>query len=300
MSALLAVRDLHVTYPDGTRALRGVDLVLHRGDRVAVVGESGSGKSTLVAAILGLLPRGTAVSGRVRLAGVEVTSARERDLRRLRGRTVGYVPQDPYAAIDPLRTVRHHLTEAARAHGLRLSAEAAAERFERLGIAPHAARARSFPHTWSGGMLQRAAIAAATVHGPELVLADEPTSALDHDAIDTTLAVLAEEAPSMLLVTHDLDVAARAADTALVMYAGRVVERGPAGRVLARPRHRYSAALVDALPRTGLPPAPLPGDPPDPRAADAGCAFRPRCRCAEQMCATTPLPEGDVACHFPA
>lgn len=300
MSALLLVRDLHVTYPGGTRALRGVDLVVRRGERVAVVGESGSGKSTLIAAILGLLPRGTTLSGWVRLADVEVTGARERDLRVLRGRTVGYVPQDPYAAIDPLRTVQHHLTEAARAHGLRLTPQQVAARLERLGIAPQGARGRSFPHTWSGGMLQRAAIAAATVHRPALVLADEPTSGLDHASIGTTLCVLAEEAPSILLVTHDLDVAGRAADTVVVMYAGRVVERGPAGRVLARPRHRYSEALVDALPRTGFPPAPLPGDPPDARETDDGCAFRPRCRCAEEMCATTPVPEGDVACHFPA
>ena len=209
------------------------------------------------------------------------------------------MPQDPYGAVDPLRTVQHHVTSAARAHGLRLTdAEVAS-------VSPPSAsrpRRRAADRTRTPGAAaccSARCIAAATVHDPPLVLADEPTSALDHDSAEVVLGVLAPPGSALLLVTHDLDVAASAADTVLVMYGGRIIERGSVSRVLESPRHPYTAALVAAIPRPGRAPAPLEGHPPDPRSADRVCAFAPRCPRALAVCFSTATPAGDVSCHVP-
>lgn len=300
MATVLRVRDLHVAYPDGTRALRGIDLDLADGECLALVGESGSGKSTLLRVLLSLLPKGSRVTGSAVVDDgaepVEAVGAGRAALRRLRGGLLGHVAQDPHAAADPLWSVGRHLREAWRARGMRPPAGAPEERAGAVGIGEARTRLRQYPHQWSGGMLQRAHIAGAGVHGPLITLADEPTSALDAGLAATTLAVLRADARALLLVCHDLRHVAAVADRVAVMYAGRVVEIGSG--VLERPRHPYTRALVAATPRPGHGlPVELPGTPPDGRREVAGCAFAPRCGLAEKACRSTdPALEEGVAC----
>lgn len=297
--AVLTVRNLAVTYPDGSRALRGIHLDVRSGSCVAILGESGCGKSTLLGSVLGLLPRRTRMGGSVRIGDAEQVGASERAMRQVRRTWLGYVPQDPFAAVDPLRPVLHHVQFAARAAGLPINDAEATARLASLGLDPAVVTARRWPHQWSGGMLQRACIAAATVAQPPLVLADEPTSSLDPDTAAAVLRDLRARSGSLVLVTHDLIAAQLIADEVAVLYAGRVVERGPAAQVLSTPRHPYTAALLAATPRgAGILPRPLPGAPPNPRVEPVGCAFRARCPLAEDDCALPP-PSAAVACHHP-
>lgn len=279
--------------------MRGISLRVDEGEAIAIVGESGSGKSTVLNAILGLLPRDARVDGAIEIAGQRVERLGERALRRLRGRRVGLVPQSPFDALEPLRTVQHHVRSAARAHGVRLRAGAVRERLEALEIPPAEARRRAYPHEWSGGMLQRACIAAAIAHRPPLILADEPTSALDAEIAVGVLRTIREHAPALVVVTHDVAVARTVATEVHVMYAGRVVEHGPVGRVLERPRHPYAQALIAAVPRPGDPlPQELAGEPPDLAETIVGCAFRARCGAARPACAEAePALVDGVACH---
>lgn len=294
----LVVTGLSVTYPGGAAAVRGVDLHVEAGECLAVVGESGCGKTTLATAVLGLLPPGTTVTGSVRVTGTEVVGAPPRALRRLRGRAVGLVAQDPYAACDPLRRVRDHVAEAWRAHGARPPPGAVVSRLARLGIPAAERTARRHPHEWSGGMLQRATVAAAAAHAPALLVADEPTTALDADRAHSVLTDLRATGAALLLISHDLGVVAAHADRIAVCYAGRVVETGSSDAVLARPGHPYTEALLASVPRrgAGLPRA-LPGAPPAATSPVTGCPFAPRCPEAEAACraALPPLIDG-VAC----
>ncbi|WTW99242.1 ABC transporter ATP-binding protein [Streptomycetaceae bacterium NBC_01309] len=298
-AAEVEVCGLHVTFPNGAAAVRGADLSLRTGEVLALVGESGSGKSTVARSVLGLLPRGTAVAGSIRVGGHELVGADARTWRAVRGDVVGYVGQDPFSAFDPRLKVGVSIAEAWRAKGRTPPPGAVLERLAALGVPEADAAARRHPHTWSGGMLQRAAIAAATALEPALVVADEPTSALDADLADVTLAHLRATGAAVLLITHELRLAARHADRMAVMYAGRIVETGAADAVSAEPRHPYTQALLAALPRPGRPlPEPLPGEPPSPgRDADAGCPFVPRCRHVRAACLVgVPVPIDGVAC----
>ncbi|MFC5993229.1 ABC transporter ATP-binding protein [Pseudonocardia hispaniensis] len=242
----LVVQDLTVTYPNGHRALTDVALTVRGGERCALVGRSGSGKTTLVRAILGLLPAGTRTTGSIRVDGREVLGAPEHTLRRLRGLLVGYVPQDPFAACDPLRTVGHHVAEAWTAHGRTPPTGAIGAALGAVGIADAARRARHHPHQWSGGMLQRATLVAGTAHTPVLTLADEPTSALDTELADEALDLLRRCCGALLLISHDLALVARHAESVLVLAEGRVVERGPAATVLHTPTAAETRRLVAA------------------------------------------------------
>ncbi|GEL17551.1 ABC transporter ATP-binding protein [Pseudonocardia asaccharolytica] len=254
----LVVEDLTVTYPNGHRALDHVTLTVKTGERCAVVGRSGSGKTTLVHAILGLLPAGTRTAGSVRVAGREVLGAPGPTLRQLRGLLAGYVPQDPFAACDPLRTVGHHVAEAWTAHGRTPPAGAVPAALAVMGIDDSARRARHHPHQWSGGMLQRATLVAATAHTPALTLADEPTSALDAELADEALALLRRRCGALLLISHDLALVARHTESVLVLADGRAVERGPAATLLHAPAAEETRQLVAAAtpaPRRAAPAA---------------------------------------------
>lgn len=259
MTALVVER-LTVTYPDGRRALDGLSLEIGAGGRQAVVGRSGSGKTTLVRAILGLLPPGTRAEGSIRVDGQEVLGRTDSGLRGLRGRVIGYVPQDPFAACDPLRTVGHHVGEAWRAHGERPPDGAVASALTEVGIAAAQERCRQHPHQWSGGMLQRATLLAATAHNPLLTLADEPTSALDTELADDVLDLVRRRCGALLLISHDLALVARHTDAVVVLAAGRVVEEGPPETLLRTPAAPETQALVAAAavaPRVATrPPAP--------------------------------------------
>ena len=319
---LLEIRDLRVEFStfDGTvNALNGVSLSVGQGEALGLVGESGSGKSVLALAALGFLNRrGARVSGSVRIGDTDVLHAPADVIRRLRGEKVAIVFQDPLSALHPHFTVGHQIAEAYRAHTDASKAAArqrAAELLERVGIPDSARRARSYPHELSGGMRQRAMIAMALVCDPELLIADEPTTALDVTVQSQILDLINELRASLdmavVLITHDLGVAAEVAEQIAVMYAGRVVEQGSADDVFDAPGHPYTWGLLASSPRLDRPlggrlPS-ITGSPPSPFALPSGCAFHPRCAYCELTGgkSRTVLPEleriGDghaVACHL--
>jgi oligopeptide/dipeptide ABC transporter ATP-binding protein len=297
-----------VSLPLGRRcvpALRGLDLELRSGERLALLGESGSGKSTALLAIVGLLPEEARIEGlrRFPLLGREPVP----------GRDLGLVLQDPFASLNPVLSVGEQIAEVLVAHrGARWSEarRAAVVLLERVGIADPERRLDDPPHRFSGGQRQRIAIAVAIAAGPRLLLADEPTSALDTvvqaQILDLLDGLVREQGTALLLVTHDLAVAGRIADRIAVLYAGRLVESAPAGRLLRTPRHPYTRALLATardLERAGAGPlAEIAGPPPEPAGRIQGCAFAPRCPLAVDRCRRErPLWRGDardgVACH---
>lgn len=256
---VLAVRGLAVAFTTSrgdVEAVRGVDLEVHAGETVAVVGESGSGKSTLAASVNRLLAdNGRITAGKVHLGDLDVTAADERTLREVRGRRIGMVPQDPMTGLNPVMTVGAQVAEALEVHGRARGAEARAEAvalLDRAGIADAAARVDQYPHEFSGGMRQRVLIAMALACRPEVLVADEPTSALDVTVQRLVLDQMAELArdlgAAVVLITHDLALAAERADRVVVMYRGEVVESGPAAEVVERPRHEYTRRLLAAAP----------------------------------------------------
>ncbi|WP_406495663.1 ABC transporter ATP-binding protein [Streptomyces sp. NBC_01604] len=301
--ALLSVRDLRIAF-DGVDAVRGLSFDVRPREVLAVVGESGAGKSLTARALLGMLPPGATVGGTVRLLG-------ETDLAAQRGRRIALVPQDALSALSPVHQVGDQLAAAVRsvARVSRREARArAVAALARVGIPDAANKARAYPHEFSGGMRQRAVIAMATVNEPDVLVADEPTTALDEERRDQVLRVLGEQreavGAALVLVTHDLDVVRQHADRALVMYAGRLTELGPAEEVLTRPLAPYTAGLLASLPEhaRGRRLPTLPGTPPAPGALPAGCAFAPRCPLAAEAChheepEPVPVDERLVACH---
>ncbi|GAA3648568.1 ABC transporter ATP-binding protein [Nonomuraea antimicrobica] len=320
MSPLLEIEDLTVAFTAGERtahAVRGVTLSADTGRTTVVLGESGSGKSVTARAVLGLLGRNARVGGDVRLGGESLLGLDERAMSARRGRDIGLVPQDPGGSLDPLRRVGGQIAEVLRAHRVRNSRaarrELALELLSQAGVPEPGRVARSYPHELSGGLRQRVAIAAAVACGPRLLIADEPTTALDMTVQAQILALFQrlqrELGMALLLVTHDVGVARLMASTVVVMYAGRVVEEGPAARVLDRPAHPYTAALLAAQPRPGIPRgelAGLPGLPPSATAEIEGrCALVPRCPYAVAACSAEPpllapvAAGGSAACPVP-
>lgn len=257
---VLHIRDLHVSYTtadDEIAAVRGVDLDVMPGTTVALVGESGSGKSTIAQSILGLRPQGCRLrQGSIKILGTEITTLRERDLRGIRGRAVGFIPQDPTLSLDPVKRVGHQVSEVLRIHGFetrRGGAARARDLLELAGLPEPAARARQYPHELSGGMRQRVLIAAALACRPALLIADEPTSALDvtvqAQILDSIEQLTREHGTAVLLITHDLGVAGDRAQQIAVMSQGRIVERGVARELIASPAQQYTRKLVASVPR---------------------------------------------------
>lgn len=298
--SVAAVRDLRVEYANGNRAVDGVTLELRRGEMLGVLGESGCGKTTLGLAMAGLLPEGARVSGAVEFGGRGLATRSAGQMRAIRGRGIGILFQEPLGIFHPLLTIRRQIEEAVRGRvewgGERAAAEAA---LESVGL-----KAGEFggawPHQLSGGQLQRAQLAQVLAAGPEMVVADEPTSALDAEAESELLDLLARAArrAAVMLISHEPEMLRRRAETVVVMYAGRIVESGPVGRVLERPRHPYTAALLACERGKGgdgrL--AEIPGQAPEGTGRAAGCAFAPRCGMRMEICAqkTPPLVAGGV------
>ncbi len=319
----LRVDDLRVRFDtaDGVvRAVDGVSFAVPRGRTLGIVGESGSGKSVTALAVLGLHdPRRGTVTGTISVGGRQLVGLPEDRVRRLRGRDVAMIFQDPLSALHPYYSVGRQIAEAYRVHhpraGRRAARARAVEMLDRVGIPQPARRYDQYPHEFSGGMRQRAMIAMALVNDPALVIADEPTTALDvtvqAQILDLLADLQAEFRTAIVLITHDLGVVAQVADDVLVMYAGRVVERGSVTQVLRRPQHPYTWGLLSSVPSLhGDPDAdlvPIPGNPPSLIDLPAGCAFHPRCRYAgDRSRAEVPqlVPAGAdghlVACHLPA
>ncbi|MFJ4224230.1 ABC transporter ATP-binding protein [Microbacterium sp. NPDC089695] len=256
---LLSVEGLAVDFStmDGVvHAVEGVDLEIAEGETVAIVGESGSGKSTTAMAIIGLLAGGGRVAaGSIRLDGREIAHAPENELRTIRGRDIGLVPQDPMSNLNPVAKIGTQVAETLLAHGLATRQNVDAKVVEALtaaGLPDPERRAKQYPHEFSGGMRQRALIAIGLACKPRLLIADEPTSALDVTVQQTILdqigAMTRELGTAVLLITHDLGLAAERAERVVVMHRGRVVEQGPARQILEAPQHPYTQSLVKAAP----------------------------------------------------
>ncbi|UED88781.1 ABC transporter ATP-binding protein [Streptomyces profundus] len=313
----MTVTDLTVSLPgaDGgtVRVLDGVSFEVPPATTVGLIGESGSGKTMTANALMGLLPPGATTGGEVSWRGGDLLGADAARLRRVRGREIAMVFQDPLAALNPTQRIGRQVGEIPRRDGLPRAEvrRRVIDLLDRAGVPEPERRMRAYPHEFSGGLRQRAVIAMALSGNPSLLLADEPTTALDVTVQARILALLRSvqqaEGLSMLLVSHDLRVVSHVAERVVVMYAGRIAEQGPAGDVLRRPAHPYTRALVASVPavrtRTALA-DPLPGTPAGPASRPSGCPFHPRCplaraRCRTEVPAVRTVAEGRRgACHF--
>nr|WP_233257693.1 ABC transporter ATP-binding protein [Micromonospora sp. S4605] len=322
----LRVDDLRVRFDteDGVvRAVDGVSFAVQRGRTLGIVGESGSGKSVTSLAILGLHnPKRTTVTGEIHLGGRQLVGLPEGEVRRLRGRDMAMIFQDPLSALHPYYTVGKQIVEAYRVHhpraGKREARQRAVDMLGRVGIPQPARRFDQYPHEFSGGMRQRAMIAMALVNDPELLIADEPTTALDvtvqAQILDLLADLQAEFHSAIIMITHDLGVVSQVADDVLVMYGGRAVEHGSVEQVLRRPQHPYTWGLLSSVPSlhgdADAELVPIRGNPPSLINLPSGCAFHPRCRYADRNGdrSRTEVPRlgpaGEdghlVACHLPA
>ena len=299
MSAILEVRDLRVEFPTrrGTLvALDSVSFSIEPGEVLGVVGESGAGKSMTGAAIIGLLePPGRIAGGQILLQGKRIDNLRYEQMRRIRGREIGAIFQDPLTTLNPLYTVGDQLIETMVTHLPISPAEAtrrAVEWLEMVGIPAAAQRVQSYPHEFSGGMRQRVVIALALCAEPKLIVADEPTTALDVSIQAQVIALLKglarEKGTAMMLVTHDMGVIAETADRVAVMYAGRIAEIGPVRDVVQNPQHPYTAGLMASIPpldRRVERLAQIDGAMPRLSAIPQGCAYNPRCPKVFSRCA---------------
>jgi oligopeptide/dipeptide ABC transporter ATP-binding protein len=297
---LLAVDDLRVSVPAGgglLEVVEGVSYAVAEGRVLGIAGESGSGKTVSVLALMGLLPRGTSVTGHARFAGDDLIAMRPSRLRKLCGREIGLVFQDPMTSFHPMLSVGRQLTEHVRYHfgtSERDSRARAVALLDEVRIPDPEAALDRYPHEFSGGMRQRIAIASALVCEPRLLIADEPTTALDVTVQAGILRLLdrlrRDHALSVILITHDLGVMSAVADDLTVFYGGRIVEDGPAAEVLRAPRHPYTRALLDALPHPELERGSvlrgIPGPPAQPGDWPSGCVFHPRCDHAIDTCRT--------------
>ncbi|MEU8250551.1 ABC transporter ATP-binding protein [Nonomuraea sp. NPDC048916] len=292
--SILEVRDLTVTFPGDIQAVRGVSYEVSRGEVLGIVGESGSGKSVTSLAVMGLLPQNAVVSGSVQLHGQELVGVDERELTRVRGKSISMIFQDPLSAFTPVYTIGDQIAEAVRIHQKMArdkAAKRAVELLDLVGIPHPNVRAKAFPHEFSGGMRQRAMIAMAIANDPDLLICDEPTTALDVTIQAQVLEVLKtaqrETGAGIVMITHDLGVIAGMADRVLVMYAGKPVEQGPVDDIYYRPRMPYTMGLLASIPRIDGeegPLVPIEGTPPSPAALPPGCPFAPRCPMKIDMC----------------
>jgi len=293
------VKQLHVTFTAGKKpvqAVSGVDLRVQRGEVVALIGESGSGKSVTLRSLLGLhAAKTTRITGDIRVGDQQVLQLSPRELSSFRGRVASMIFQEPLLALDPVYNLGQQITETIRRHE-NVSTQEAHQRalalFERVRIPSPERRLQAYPHEMSGGMRQRAMIALALACKPQLLLADEPTTALDATVQIQILLLLRELQKDLglavVFVTHDIGAAVEVADRIAVMYAGRIVEEGPARTLLRQPRHPYTRALLqsraDGALAKGQRLETIAGAPPDLAALPNGCAFATRCKLAQPQC----------------
>jgi oligopeptide/dipeptide ABC transporter ATP-binding protein len=290
---LLSVEDLRVQFwtRRGTiHAVNGVSFDIAPGETLGIVGESGCGKSVTALALLGILPRaGKVVGGRAIFEGRDLLQLSDRQLRRVRGKEIAMIFQDPMTSLNPVLTIGRQITEALETHfGMKGKAaeKRAAELLDRVGIPTANKRVRDYPHQFSGGMRQRAMIAMALACEPKLLIADEPTTALDvtiqAQILDLLRELVAEEDAALILITHDLGVVAGMCERVNVMYAGMFMETGSAAKLFSQPRHPYTVGLLQSIPRLdaarGERLHPIEGIPRDMLSPPQACPFQPRCR----------------------
>ncbi len=306
--SVLEVTDLSVrfTLDDGVvKAVDGVSFRLERGRTIALVGESGSGKSVTSLAIMRLLEPGSAdIGGSVVVGGKDVLALEEKEMCAVRGREVAMIFQDPMTSLNPFLRVGAQLNEVLEVHerlSRRQAKKKSLEMLARVGISDVERRFSQYPHQFSGGMRQRVMIAMALLCRPRVLIADEPTTALDVTIQAQILELMGELSrdlgTSMLFITHDLGVVAGIADEVAVMYAGRLVEKGPTERVLSAPAHPYTKALLRSVPRLDEVQelSPIPGAPPSPSKLPVGCAFHPRCPHVRAPCRLEAPPLEEIA-----
>jgi oligopeptide transport system ATP-binding protein len=301
---LLEVRDLRTHFRVGgqvVRAVDGVSFSIDKGESIGIVGESGSGKSVTALSLLRLLPRTTAhaSTGLALFGGVDLLTGSESTLRRIRGRRIAMIFQDPMTSLNPMLAIGIQMTEATRWH-LRLGSGESKDYSRRIlrqvGIAEPDRALAAYPHELSGGMRQRVMIGIALSCNPELLLADEPTTALDVTIQAQILELLKEKAEqlgiALILITHNLGVVAGCTQRTYVMYAGKIVEEATTAELFRRPRHPYTMGLLESIPRMDRPREqrlkPIKGAPPDPLHRGTGCSFQPRCPYADARCEAEP------------
>jgi oligopeptide/dipeptide ABC transporter ATP-binding protein len=306
--SVLRVENLTVDFSLARGTLRAVDgasFDVAAGEALGIVGESGSGKTVTLRAVLGLLPRGAAVTGgTVSIDGVTVTGAAEQRLRGVRGTTASMIFQEPMTALNPVMRVGEQIAETPLVrlgYSRRRARERALELMRLVGIPDPARRADAYPHELSGGMRQRVMIAIALSGEPKVLLCDEPTTALDVTIQDQILKLLAslqrELGVALVFVSHDLAVVAQTCTRVAVMYAGQIVETGTVDAVFREPRHPYTLGLLRSVPGFDVVQErlqPIPGSPPDLASPPSGCRFHPRCAFAREDCTTAPIPLLDV------
>ena len=299
------------------KILQDINFSIDTRRALGIVGESGAGKSMLVKAIMGIAPRGLRIAGKIELDGQDLSKLKLKDRRKLIGRRVGIVFQNPMTSLNPFVQIGQQIEEGGRIH-LGLSHNEARRRAIELlnlvGIPDAADCYEYYPHQFSGGMKQRIMIAAALICEPDLLIADEATTALDvtvqKEVLDLLQNIQAERQMSMILVSHNLGVVAGRTDEILVLYGGHVVEYGPTAEVFRNPRHRYTEALLSAMPQMDQPAhtrlRTIPGQPPNLASRPKGCPFAPRCPTAQAVChdvmpgvSTGIQASHRFACHFP-
>jgi len=307
---LLDLRDLSITYAtEGgpLPAVRGVNLSLESGQTLGLAGESGCGKSTIATSILRLLPSSATVTGQILFNGEDVLTMKWGRLRAVRWAGASIIFQGALHSLNPVRKIGGQIAEPILLHETGVTKQAAVRRavdlLRQVGLP--AARSDSYPHELSGGQKQRVMIAMALACGPNLIIADEPTTALDvmiqAQVLDLIAGLVRDRGIGMIMISHDLSVLSATCQRLAVMYAGRIVEEGPAHEVFTDARHPYAEALAWAFPvigdtRTRMNPRGLPGDPPDPAAVPPGCSFHPRCAVVQPECSTREMelwPAGD-------
>lgn len=307
-NVVASVEGLKVSFPvaSGWRTVvRGVSFDVREGDRIAIVGESGSGKTMVGSALLGISPAQARIEGSVLVGGIDPQRGSRSELKQLRGGRAAMVFQDPLTSLNPVRTIGSQLVESIRRHqGLSAAAAKtkAVEVMGRVGIPAPEERLGVYPHELSGGLRQRVVISLAIANDPVLLVADEPTTALDATIQAQILEVFRTgvRGQSMLLITHDLAVAAEVCNRVMVMYAGQIVEDGPIEQILTDPRHPYTRGLLAAVPSFGggsRQLVPIPGGPPTDPGGMTGCRFAPRCPAVHSACTTIePRRIDGVAC----
>jgi oligopeptide/dipeptide ABC transporter ATP-binding protein len=315
--ALLDVRDLSIDI-HGIRPLDGISFSLDKGEILGIVGESGSGKSLTALSVMGLLPLigGRIERGSVHFDGLDLTKLPEPAFRKLRGKRIAFITQNPMTSLDPVMRVGAQIDQVASLH-LGLDAKGAQARsieiMEKLRIPEAATIYHHYPHQLSGGMKQRIVIAMALAADPDLIIADEPTTALDvtiqAQIVDLLAELVRERGVALILITHDMGVVAQICDRVVVLYAGRIAESNDVQAIFANPRHPYTRALIRCIPREDTAPGSLigiPGAVPSVAHYPQGCRFHPRCERRGEPCAAVvpqllrPASGGELACHFPA